>query len=39
MPKQFCFIQNFVRVRTEMIWESWPNGNEIFIRLGLYSYS
>jgi len=30
MPKQFCFIMNIVRVCTEMIWDFWSVGNEIF---------
>jgi len=29
---------NFVRVCTELIWDFWSLGNEIFSRLWLYCY-
>jgi len=36
MPKQFCFVMNFLQVCVEMIWDFWLLGNESFGRIWLY---
>jgi len=38
MPKQFCFMINFVRVCAEKIWDFWSFADAVSCRPWLYLY-
>jgi len=38
MPKQFCFIMNFVGVCAERIWDFWSLADDVSGWLWLYRY-